>query len=168
MTSQLLIVTMQAAAIGALSNVLAQGLTAYRSNAHSSFDYVGFSQMVILAILQTPPNYKWQMALEDNFPSSGKKPVDAAAIKKKDDDAKIDEKTKKKGEKEELSTTNTVIKFTLDQTVGASFNTAFFIVMLNLLRGAGWSATVTAVQRVSFVCLPLDRSPSIILLSCSY
>lgn len=148
MTSQLLTVTMQAAVLSALSNILAQGLTAYRSNAYSSFDYVGFTQMVILAILQTPPNYKWQMALEENFPSSGKKPVDAAAIKKKDDDAKVEEK---KGEKEELSIANTVVKFMLDQTVGASLNTIFFIVMINLLRGAGWNAAVTAVQRVSFV-----------------
>ncbi|KEF63439.1 uncharacterized protein A1O9_01417 [Exophiala aquamarina CBS 119918] len=148
MSSQLLTVVMQAGVLSGLSNILAQGLTAYRSNAYSSFDYVGFTQMVILAILQTPPNYKWQMALEENFPSSGKKPVDAAASKKKDDDEK-----KKGEEKEELSITNTMVKIMLDQTVGASLNTIFFIIMLNLLRGAGWSAAVTAVQRDFYTML---------------
>lgn len=157
MSSQLLTVTMQAAVLSGLSNMLAQGLTAYRSSAHSPFDVVGFVHMVVLAILQTPPNYKWQMALEENFPSSGKKPVDAAAIKKKDDDAKVDEKEKGK---ETLSITNTVMKFVLDQTVGATLNTVFFIVIINLLRGASWSTTVTAVQRVSCHHLPALYRPT--------
>lgn len=147
MSSALLTATMQAAVLSALSNVLAQGLTAYRSNAHSPFDVIGLVHMVVLAILQTPPNFKWQMALEENFPSSGKKPVDAVAIKKKDDDAKVNEKEKGK---ETLSITNTVMKFTLDQTVGATLNTVFFIVIINLLRGAGWSTIFTSVQRVSY------------------
>lgn len=141
---------MQAGVLSGLSNTLAQGLTAYRTKAYSSFDFVGFVQMIILAIIQTPPNFKWQMALEENFPSSGKKPVDAAALKKKDDDVKIDEK--KETGKETLSIKNTVAKFILDQTIGATLNTIMFIILINLLRGASWSTAVTAVQRVSYRC----------------
>lgn len=147
MSSPLLTATMQAGVLSGLSNTLAQGLTAYRSNVYSSFDVVGFVQMIILAMLQTPPNYKWQMALEENFPSSGSKPVDAAALKKKDDDVKIKEKGTTGPET--LSIKNTVAKFVLDQTVGAALNTIYFIILINLLRGAGWSTAVAAVQRVS-------------------
>ena len=146
MSSRLLRVTTEAAVLAAISNTLAQGLTVYREGAWSAVDPVTFFHFVILAIITTPPNYKWQLALENNFPSNGKKERDATAAKKKDDDAVVNE------EKETLSITNTVAKFLLDQSVGATLNTIFFIVMINLLRGATWSQTLTAVQRVSTVC----------------
>ena len=144
MSSRLLRVTTEAAVISAVSNTLAQGLTVYRKGALSAIDPVTFLHFVILAIITTPPNYQWQLALEKNFPSNGKNEEDMRALKKKDDDAVANEKKEKKG----LSITNTVAKFLLDQSVGATLNTVFFIVMINLLRGATWSQTLTAVQRV--------------------
>lgn len=88
------------------------------------------------------------MFLEDSFPSN---PKDTNAAKKKDDDATD-------GGKQSLSIVNTIAKFLLDQTVGAVMNTLFFIVGISLLRGAGWSTVVTAVQRVGLCASGSDMS----------
>lgn len=148
MSSRLLTVTAQAAALSAVSNTLAQGFTVYRERALSSIDPVAFAHFILLAVITTPPNYQWQLALERNFPSTRKK--DGAAAKKKDDDAAFQDRNDQNNGKETLSVTNTLAKFLLDQTVGATLNTVFFIAMINLLRGAGWSQVVTAVQRVRY------------------
>ncbi|KIX08959.1 uncharacterized protein Z518_00037 [Rhinocladiella mackenziei CBS 650.93] len=148
MSSRLPTVTAQAAAISALSNALAQGLTAYREQALSSIDPVAFFHFIILAVITTPPNYQWQLVLEETFPSNAKK--DTQAVKKKDDDVAVNDKD---DEKETLSLANTIAKLLLDQSIGASLNTIFFIVMINLLRGATWSQALTAVQRDFFPML---------------
>lgn len=141
MSSRLFTVTWQGAAIAALSNTLAQGFTFYRDRSLSSIDPVAFVHFVILAIISTPPNYKWQLFLEESFPSTYKK--DASKQKEKNDGT-----TATTGQDEKLSITNTVAKFVLDQTIGSALNTVYFIAMINLLRGAGWSQILTAVQRV--------------------
>lgn len=146
MSSDLLRVTLEGAVLSAISNTLAQGFNVYRDRAWSSIDPVAFFHFIFLAIITTPPNYKWQMALERNFPSSYKKKDSAAARKKKDDDAPTPDE--KDGGKETLSIANTLAKFVLDQTVGATLNTIWFIVMINFLRGATPSQILTTVQRV--------------------
>ncbi|KAJ4511545.1 hypothetical protein HRR83_004417 [Exophiala dermatitidis] len=128
-------VTVQGATIAAVSNILAQGITVYQKRSLSSLDPAAFLQFVVLAIISTPPNYKWQLFLERKFPSTYKKDV-SRSQEKKDGDTK-----------EQLSVRNTIAKFVLDQTVGAILNTIFFIAMINLLRGAGWSRALTAVEK---------------------
>ena len=49
-----------------------------------------------------------------------------------------------------LSITNTIFKFALDQTLGAGFNTVWFIVMINLLRGHGINHILTTIQNDFF------------------
>lgn len=141
MSSRLLGVTVQGALLSAASNTLAQGFNVYREGNLSAIDPGAFIHFILFAIISTPPNYKWQVFLEESFPSH---PKDTSAAKKKDDDATD-------GGKGTFSIVNTVAKFVLDQTVGAVMNTILFIVVINLLRGAGWSAVVTAVQKVGLL-----------------
>ncbi|KIW54193.1 hypothetical protein PV05_06570 [Exophiala xenobiotica] len=138
MSARLLTVTAQGAALAAASNTLAQGFTIYRDQTLSAFDPVTLLHFVLYSVISTPPNYKWQLWLEDNFPSNPKK--DVAAPEKKSDDAKGEEK-------QTLSVTNTIAKFVLDQSIGAAFNTLLFITMINLFRGAGYDKIMTAVRR---------------------
>ncbi|KIV92751.1 hypothetical protein PV10_04020 [Exophiala mesophila] len=139
MSSRLVTVTLQGAVLAALSNIIAQGLTAYQSTVPYSFDYTAFLHMVLLAIIQTPPNYKWQIALENNFP--GYPPKRPATTDKDKDERPPTEET------QSLSVTNTVIKFILDQTFGAVVNNVMFLVGISLLRGAGLANTINALQR---------------------
>ncbi|OAP64616.1 hypothetical protein AYL99_00588 [Fonsecaea erecta] len=147
-SSRLLRVTLEGAVMSAVSNTLAQVLRAYRGGG-PFIDPVALVHFIIIAVVTTPPNYKWQLALERNFPtsttSSDDKGVDAR--KKKDDDAPVASK------KETLSVTNTVAKFVLDQTIGASLNTIWFIIMINLLRGESASHILTTIQKDFFPML---------------
>ena len=140
MSSRLVTVTVQGAVLAALSNIIAQGLTAYQSTVPYSFDYTAFLHMVLLSIIQTPPNYKWQIALENNFP--GYPPKRPATTNKDKGERPPPEET------QSLSVTNTVIKFILDQTFGAVVNNVMFLVGISLLRGAGLANTINALQRV--------------------
>jgi protein Mpv17 len=145
-SSKLLRVTLEGAGMSAVSNTLAQGFNAYKQG-FSVVDPVAFVHFVILAIITTPPNYKWQLWLEETFPSHPEKPEPKANGKKKDD-----EKVKKE-QHAPLSIPNTIIKFVLDQTCGAAFNTVWFIVMINLLRGQSINHIITTVQNVSVLDL---------------
>jgi hypothetical protein len=127
--------------MSAVSNSLAQGFNAYREG-WSAVDPVAFIHFIILAIITTPPNYKWQLWLEETFPSKPKRVGPTRAGKKEDDTVVEDEKTA-------LSITNTAAKFLLDQTLGAGFNTLWFIVMINLLRGESFNHIAATVQNVS-------------------
>lgn len=79
-----------------------------------------------------------------------KKNVSAVEKQTSSGDAKLDEK-------ENLSITNTIIKFLLDQSIGAIYNTAFFIAVINLLRGATYAQTAEALSRVSSSFPPCQR-----------
>ncbi|KIW21134.1 hypothetical protein PV08_01714 [Exophiala spinifera] len=147
MATRIVSVTVQGALLAAASNAIAQGFTIYRERSLSAFDPSPFFQFVVFSILNTPPNYMWQLWLEENFPGTAKKeekPASALDEKKKakSDGAKLDEK-----DTESLSITNTIIKFVLDQSVGAVYNTAAFIVIIGLLRGATYTQTVDALKR---------------------
>ena len=131
---------MEAAVMSAVSNTLAQGLNVYHQGS-SAFDPVAFVHFIILAIITTPPNYKWQSWLEETFPSNPERAGPKMPEKKNDDIRNQDEKNP-------FSITNTIAKFVLDQTCGAGFNTIWFIVMINLLRGQTLSHILTIVQRV--------------------
>ncbi|KIX99475.1 uncharacterized protein Z520_05051 [Fonsecaea multimorphosa CBS 102226] len=152
-SSRLLRVTLEGAVMSAVSNTLAQVLRAYRGGGGGAFiDPVALVHFIIIAVITTPPNYKWQLALEKNFPTtrtSNDKVVDARG--KREDSGGGDAQAVSK--KETLSVTNTVAKFVLDQTIGASLNTIWFIIMINLLRGESLSYIITTIQKDFFPML---------------
>ncbi|KIW39391.1 uncharacterized protein PV06_09165 [Exophiala oligosperma] len=140
MTDRIVRVTIQGALLAAASNAIAQGFTVYRERSFNALDSLTFVQFILFSILNTPPNYMWQLWLEDNFPANPKKKQKKKKVKS--DDAKLDDEEEKK-----LSITNTIIKFLLDQSVGAIYNTTFFITVINLLKGATYTQTVEALSR---------------------
>jgi len=113
MPSPLVNATVQAGCLSALSNVLAQGLTAYRSGKPFVLDIIPITHFVLFAFLSTPPNFLWQEYLEEQFPG---------------------QKTEANGQKK-LDKMNTTKKFVLDQTLGAAVNTLLFIAVIGAFKG---------------------------------
>ncbi|GKU02025.1 integral membrane mpv17 pmp22 family [Fusarium langsethiae] len=116
--------TIQSAALGGIANVLAQVITAYRAGTDVVIDWVPVFQFLLFNIICTPPNFYWQDFLESTFPAHPEEPS-------KSKDPKGAKKTQHK-----LSVRNTLIKFTLDQTVGAAANTLLFSTYVHALRSA--------------------------------
>ncbi|KAG8671662.1 hypothetical protein FPOAC2_05012 [Fusarium poae] len=116
--------TIQSAALGGIANVLAQVITAYRAGTDVVIDWVPVFQFLLFNVICTPPNFYWQDFLESTFPAHPKetsKPKNQKGAKK----------TQPK-----LSVRNTLIKFTLDQTIGAAANTLLFSTYVHALRFA--------------------------------
>lgn len=165
-----------------------------------SIDRSDFAVFVVFSILSCPPNALWQEWLEAQFPGyteklttlEKEKAIDDAVTgsssgtSKNEKDAlrqRVDEKTisdastpLNKGSKAtQLNLKNTAIKFALDQTVGATFNTILFIAGIALLRGQGldvvqakvkeefWPLIFAsqklwpAVSVISFTLIPVER-----------
>lgn len=91
---------------------------------------------MIIAIITTPPNYLYQRWLEDTFPAR------PAPRRQK-------QKTDEKPEETQLSMSNTITKFCLDQSIGAAANTVAFIILASLLNG---KSLVQAGNEVEKVC----------------
>jgi len=115
--------TLQAAFMGALSNVLAQYIESLKVGEELEIDYIPVFRFVLFAVLTTPINFFFQSWLEATFPSRP-----AGSHPKKSDD-------KPKGEPK-LSVRNTIIKLVLDQTVSATFNTLAFSMYTRGLQAA--------------------------------
>ncbi|KAL7923399.1 hypothetical protein ACQKWADRAFT_289545 [Trichoderma austrokoningii] len=111
--------TLQSSLLAAVSNILAQAITAYKNNEAVTVDWVPVFQFVLFAVVSTPPNFLWQDFLESTFPAHP-----SPASKEKDKQAP------------KLSLTNTIVKFALDQTVGAALNTLLFSTFTHSLRQA--------------------------------
>ncbi|PHH77779.1 hypothetical protein CDD80_203 [Ophiocordyceps camponoti-rufipedis] len=105
----LVIATVQAALLGALSNVLAQLLAAEGSK---GVNWIPVLQFLLFSIISTPPNYLWQEFLESTYPAHPRK------------------------NKGSLSVYNTIAKFILDQTIGAVVNTLLFSLFIHALQDA--------------------------------
>ncbi|KAF2753490.1 hypothetical protein EJ05DRAFT_480492 [Pseudovirgaria hyperparasitica] len=138
----LLAQTAQASALAALSNILAQIITAYRTNSHFQLDWTPILRFVIFSILSTPPNVLWQEFLESKFPSM--RPKDDPGAKKREEDTPTAMK------KKELDPGNTATKFLLDQSVGAALNTWAFIAFIRGVNGASKGEVWTAVVEESY------------------
>jgi protein Mpv17 len=101
-------------------------------------DLVPISQFVIYTLVNVPINIAWQNAIEAAFP--GSRPA-APAVK--------DGEKKKKpvaAQPDPPVVRNTIIKFLLDQTVGAAFNIPLFLVTIGLLQGQNVAQVVRTVQ----------------------
>ncbi|KAM3419133.1 hypothetical protein BST61_g5081 [Cercospora zeina] len=193
MPSALVTSTVQAGALSAVSNVLAQVLTAWRTASPINVNVVELLQFVAFSVLACPPNCLWQAWLEAQFPayprrgttlppgdekvaahSTGTQPAGNALHRRKDHDTHPSPPTTN-DEAATLSVKNTAIKFTLDQTIGASVNTILFIAGIALLRGQSvqsifdnvqtkfWPMTLAgqklwpAVSILSFTVIPLEQ-----------
>ncbi|KAM0561213.1 hypothetical protein ACHAPJ_003718 [Fusarium lateritium] len=116
--------TIQSAALGGIANILAQVITAYRAGTAITIDWVPVFQFLLFNVIATPPNFLWQDFLESSFPAHPPEPSNPK-------DPKGSKKTQPK-----LSVRNTIIKFILDQTVGAAVNTLLFSTYVHALRSA--------------------------------
>jgi len=86
-----------------------------------------------------PINVLWQDWLESTFPGNKTVPV------KDGKDEKGAPKTKTV-----LDVKNTLIKFAMDQTVGASFNIPIFLSTIGATKGLPWEAIVENIRKVRF------------------
>ncbi|KAF2404337.1 hypothetical protein EJ06DRAFT_470206 [Trichodelitschia bisporula] len=128
-------IVVQAAALSALSNVLAQLISNYQENKPlTSFDLKPIIIFVVYTILNTPINVLWQDWLEDAFPGAPTPPPIRPGDEKKPVQAPAS------------NTRNLVIKWVLDQTVGAAVNIGMFIAGVGALKGQGKDQIVASLQ----------------------
>ncbi|RFU75984.1 integral membrane, mpv17 pmp22 family [Trichoderma arundinaceum] len=137
--------TLQSSLLAALSNILAQAIAAHRNNVSkflgpSFIRALGFGvrlnvafsalmfQFVVFTIVSTPPNFLWQDFLESAFPAYPSPPASKSPDSKKSPSSS--------SPPPKLSLTNTILKFVLDQTVGAALNTLLFSTFTRSLRHA--------------------------------
>ncbi|KAI1489618.1 Mpv17/PMP22 family protein [Biscogniauxia mediterranea] len=130
--------TIQSAILAATSNILAQCLTAYQSEAPLTIDWVPVFQFILYAFLNVPPNFLWQELLESSFPAYHMAPTSEAVASASAGDEKELEKEAQEGRLVEpkLNITNTVIKLILDQTVGAAANTILLSLFMHSIQDA--------------------------------
>ncbi|KAA8643455.1 hypothetical protein EYZ11_001409 [Aspergillus tanneri] len=153
----------QSTILNAISNLLAQVIDQHKKNRPFSLNTLALLQFVTYAILILPINFSWQNYLEawyPGFPSWKKKKkrgTTSDAEKRDGDDLNLDldpdidldllpvkekpawlqpaarNKTRRSG------LWNFSMKFLLDQTVGSVVNIVLFVVLINLLKGMGWT-----------------------------
>lgn len=139
-----------------------------------TIDRNDFAVFVVFSLLSCPPNAIWQEWLEAQFPGyteklttlEKEKAIDDAVIGSSSSTSnnekdmlhqRVDQKTisdastplnknSKTVAPTQLNLKNTAIKFALDQTVGATFNTVLFIAGVALLRGQTWDVIQAKVQ----------------------
>ncbi|KAK6442091.1 hypothetical protein LTR95_001677 [Oleoguttula sp. CCFEE 5521] len=161
MDSPIATATLQATALSALSNVLGQLLTCYNAKIPYNISLTDVITFALFSFLCCPPNYLWQAWLEATFPGY------ATSLPPREKEKLLDELVTGSASgisspeslksritaavtsasapdvqkaKRSLNIKNTAIKFTLDQTLGAAFNTILFILGIAVLRGQGWQA----------------------------
>ncbi|TVY55466.1 hypothetical protein LCER1_G005587 [Lachnellula cervina] len=148
-SSPLVNATIQACILGAISNLTAQLIAAYKADAPYAIDFTPIIQFVIFSALNNPPNFLWlQSFLESTFPSHYLVPSTAAiSAASTNDEKELDREEKTDSLLEpKLSLQNTAIKFTLDQTIGATINTLVFSLFVAGFKGATVEQAVDAAK----------------------
>ncbi|KAH0388210.1 hypothetical protein KCU92_g1098, partial [Aureobasidium melanogenum] len=133
--------TLQATAIAATSNVIAQLLEQRSKQTASGFSVPDFLRFVIFTLLTAPPNYLWQHALERVFP--GRKPLNPTKtilphyeIREHDNLSGEDGLQQQEEPETKLDWKNTMIKWFIDCiTLGALLNTGVFIIIMGIMKG---------------------------------
>lgn len=158
--------TIQSCLLSAASNVLAQTISAYRTEViqppyeHRSdnqltitqspynINWTPVLQFVIFTVLNCPPNFLWQQFLESLFPSRTLHPTEAAlAAAASNDEKELDsEESTHTIVEPRLNLRNTILKFLIDQTVGGAGNTIGFITIMAGLRGASMEEAISLVR----------------------
>lgn len=107
-------------------------------------DWVPVFQFILFTIVSTPPNFLWQDFLESTFPATtaaaAVPTAEALAAAAKGDDKELDKEAREGRLLEpghgRLNIRNTVIKFVLDQTIGAAVNTVLFSTFTHSIQAA--------------------------------
>ncbi|THX80741.1 hypothetical protein D6D08_05028 [Aureobasidium pullulans] len=157
MLSPIVSSTLQATAIAAASNVIAQ-LLEQRSKQQASMaiSAADFLRFVIFTLLTAPPNYLWQHALERVFP--GRKPIDSTKtvlpryeIREHDELLGEDVLQQEEEIETKLDWKNTMIKWFVDcMTLGALLNTAAFLILMGIMKGRSPGEIGTALRTDTF------------------
>ncbi|KAF2149612.1 hypothetical protein K461DRAFT_231127 [Myriangium duriaei CBS 260.36] len=130
--------TLQSVILASLSNILAQLLSAHQSSQPYSIDPLPLARYTTYSLLISPLNVAWQAWLEHTFPAYPPSPSPSSSSPSTT--SKSTRGTKDETAKGNFSYRNTAVKFLLDQTIGALFNTVLFIAGMDLLRGErDWS-----------------------------
>ncbi|KAL5118212.1 hypothetical protein ACEQ8H_003884 [Pleosporales sp. CAS-2024a] len=171
MSSAMISQTLQGALLSMTSNVLAQAISSYKDNTAFSLNMAPVAKFAIFSIISNPPNILWQTFLENGFPT--RVPVASPQVG--------GEKTATAAKKTRTSTRNIVVKFVLDQTVGALVNTVMFLAYMAYVNASqqgkhdAWGAIVKecgdktwpmmkdgykfwpAISLISFLWIPVDK-----------
>lgn len=200
MSSAMVSQTLQGAVLSVTSNILAQAISSYKDNvcnlykpdlksmiAYSLAHQAPFSislapiiKFAVFSIVSNPPNIIWQTFLEDSFPTN----VPASTSQQKLNTNSTSEKAKSTAAFQnatQTSKTNILIKFLLDQSIGALVNTLMFLGFMTYVHAAqqgqqdAWGAVVNECQAktwpmmkdgykfwplislISFVWVPVDK-----------
>jgi len=148
----IVVATIQSSLITATSNIVAQLLTAYRSNTPFVMDWVPFFQFLIFGLISTPPNFMWQEFLESAFPATTPSKTPSPAVKPKSKSKpQQQQQQQQQGQRPPLNKTNTLIKTLLDQTVGAALNTLLFSTFMFALQAAMRHRPAAAEHSLGFL-----------------
>lgn len=142
-------------------------------------------RFITFTSLNTPPNIYWQAWLENTFPRFTSQPTQSPATQSTPEDTKgeavssalatdasvqrrtaadkahaspvgADDRTPQAQDQPKLNIRNTIIKFLLDQTLGAAINTLLFIAGVDLLQGQSWAYIKADIATVSLLdCFPV-------------
>ncbi|POS79085.1 Mpv17/PMP22 family protein [Diaporthe helianthi] len=141
----IVLATTSSAVLSATSNILAQAITAYRSDKQFTIDWIPVFQFFWFTVASTPPNFLWQEFLESTFPASKTVPSSEAVKSASGSNEKELDREAREGKLVEtkLDVPNTIVKFTLDQTIGAAINTLLFSFFLHSIKQAMAHRTLT-------------------------
>ncbi|THZ86799.1 hypothetical protein D6C84_02162 [Aureobasidium pullulans] len=157
MLSPIVSSTLQATAIAAASNVIAQLLEQRsKQQASTTISAADFLRFVIFTLLTAPPNYLWQHALERVFP--GRKPIDSTKtvlpryeIREHDELLGEDVLQQEEEFETKLDWKNTMIKWFVDcMTLGALLNTAAFLILMGIMKERSPGEIGTALRMDTF------------------
>ncbi|KIN04359.1 hypothetical protein OIDMADRAFT_17460 [Oidiodendron maius Zn] len=141
--------TIQAVILASTSCVIGQLISAYRRETLFTIDLTRLTQFIIFAVLNSPPNFLWQTFLEQSFPSTHLVPTSSALkAASENDEKKLDHEEKTHTLLEpKLSISNTIMKFLLDQTIGAALNTLLFSLVFAGFQGANFAQAVQIARQ---------------------
>lgn len=126
-----------------------------------SFDAYEFVRFVVLSILTTPPNYKWQQYLERTFPAYQRRSTSSLPLTRKDARSAEEEEEIAPMEKPRLNIKNTFLKWFIDcMTLGALFNTVAFFILMGCLKGQSAEQIGNNIRTVS--SSRIDSCPAIL------
>ncbi|KAG9696126.1 hypothetical protein KCU95_g4541, partial [Aureobasidium melanogenum] len=148
--------TLQATAIAATSNVIAQLLEQRSKQTASGFSMPDFLRFVIFTLLTAPPNYLWQHALERMFP--GRKPLNPTKtmlpryeIRELNGPSGEEGSQQQEEPETKLDWKNTMIKWFIDCiTLGALLNTGLFIILMGIMKGRSMHQIGFALRTSTF------------------
>ncbi|KAG5927030.1 hypothetical protein E4U42_002679 [Claviceps africana] len=124
--------TLQAALLGATSNILAQLMACHGRQTTLQVNWIPVFQFLFFSIISTPPNFIWQQYLESAFPARAPAP----SPKTSPSTTEPNPKSRPETHPRPLNVRNTLVKFALDQTLGAAVNTFLFSMYIHSIHMA--------------------------------